>query len=163
VGEIPARAYAFGGRLFWVFATRVASRRHPLGRRLVAQMAARGGPLIRLRRRDVLAAGVRPAPRVEGVAGGRPRLADGRTLAPASVLWCTGFGQDLGWIDPPALGAPGLHFVGLPFQRSLASALIGGVGADAARLARGIRSGRARRPPHPAPAVAPDAAAGAPA
>jgi putative flavoprotein involved in K+ transport len=34
--------------------------------------------------------------------------------------------------------APGLYFVGLPFQRSFASMLIGGVGRDAAFIARKV-------------------------
>ncbi len=146
VGEIPSRAYAFGGRFFWFFATQVASRRHPLGRRILAKMASRGGPLIRLRLKDVVAAGVRLAPRVEGVSAGRPVLADGRILEPASIVWCTGFGQDFGWIDLPSVDEPGLHFVGLPFQHTFASALIGGVGGDAERLVREIGAGRSHRP-----------------
>ncbi|HEV2458526.1 MAG TPA: NAD(P)-binding domain-containing protein [Ktedonobacterales bacterium] len=147
VGESPERAYAFGGRLFWFFANSVASRRHPLGRRIVSKLASRGGPLIRLRLKDVVAAGVGLVPRVTGVSSGRPVLADGRTLPPASIVWCTGFGQDFRWIDLPSLQEPGLHFIGMPFQHKLASALIGGVGSDAEQLARSIRATLSRRPP----------------
>jgi putative flavoprotein involved in K+ transport len=153
VGEIPARVYAFGGRLFWFFATYVASRRHPLGRWIVSKMASRGGPLIRLRVKEVVAAGVSLTPRVEGVSGGRPALADGRALAPASIVWCTGFGQDFRWVDLPSLEEPGLHFIGMPFQNTLTSALIGGVGSDAEQLARDIHARLSRGPAHTAMAA----------
>lgn len=140
VGEIPALAYAFNGRLFWFFANYVTSRRHPLGRWIVSKMASRGGPLIRLRIKDVVAAGVTLAPRVAGVSNGHPALADGRVLNPASIVWCTGFGQDFSWIDLPSLVAPGLHVIGLPFQYKLASAQVGGVGSDAQQVARSIHA-----------------------
>ena len=87
--------------------------------------------------------------RVEGVRDGLPLLADGRVLDVANVVWCTGFGKDVSWIDVPVRGedgwpeqtngvvesSPGLYFVGLPFLYSFASMLIGGVGRDAERVA----------------------------
>ena len=145
VGHIPARAYAFDGRIFWFLANHVASRRHPLGRRLLAKMASRGGPLIRLTIDDVTASGVQLAPRVEGVSQGCPLLAGGRVLAPDSIVWCTGFGQDFTWIDPVVAEAPGFHLVGMPFQHKLASAFVGGVGSDAERIARRIAAAHERR------------------
>jgi putative flavoprotein involved in K+ transport len=90
--------------------------------------------------------------RVEGVHEGRPRLSDGRVLDVANVIWCTGFGKDVEWIDLPVTGedgwpeqsrgvvesAPGLYFVGLPFLFSFASMLVGGVGRDAGWVAQHI-------------------------
>jgi putative flavoprotein involved in K+ transport len=90
--------------------------------------------------------------RTTGTKDGRPQLEDGRVLDVASVIWCTGFVTDYGWIDLPvfdtygypihARGAveshPGLYFMGLLFQRSLSSALIMGVGRDAAYIANAI-------------------------
>jgi putative flavoprotein involved in K+ transport len=60
------------------------------------------------------------------------------------VLWCAGFALDFGWVHLPVFAAdgyplheqgratsePGLYFVGLPFQRSLSSATLVGVGRD---------------------------------
>jgi putative flavoprotein involved in K+ transport len=40
---------------------------------------------------------------------------------------------------------PGLYFIGIPFQRALSSALLGGVGRDAADIAGHIASAAARR------------------
>ncbi|WP_338178901.1 NAD(P)-binding domain-containing protein [Candidatus Dormiibacter inghamiae] len=145
VGHIPSRAYAFGGRIFWLIANHVVSRRHPLGRRLLAKMASRGGPLIRLTIDDVTASRVQLASRVEGVSQGRPRLADGRVVAANSIVWCTGFSQDFSWIDAGLVEAPGFHLVGMPFQYKLASAFVGGVGSDAGRIARRISAARKRR------------------
>jgi putative flavoprotein involved in K+ transport len=91
-------------------------------------------------------------PRVEGVVDGKPKLADGRVLEVASVVWATGFKPDFGWVELPILGqdgyplqhrgvvtsAPGLYFIGLPFQHTFASAVIGGVGKDARYIAEHI-------------------------
>ncbi len=74
-------------------------------------------------------------------------------LEVANVIWCTGFVADFGWIDLPVFGEygypihqrgvvasqPGLYFMGLPFQRTLSSVLIGGMGRDAEYIARRIR------------------------
>jgi putative flavoprotein involved in K+ transport len=109
----------------------------------------RGAPLVRFSSRDLIKAGVKRLPRVEGVVDGNPRLADGRTLEVASVVWATGFRPDFSWIELPILGedgyplqyrgvvdaAPGLYFLGLPFQHTFASAVIGGVGKDARYIA----------------------------
>ena len=65
------------------------------------------------------------------------------------MVWCTGFRPDYSWIHLPVTGAdgwpvqtrgvatdvPGLFFLGLPFLYAGASALLGGVGRDAAYLA----------------------------
>jgi putative flavoprotein involved in K+ transport len=76
-------------------------------------------------------------------------LAGGRVLEVTNVIWCTGYGKDVSWIDVDVTGedgwpeqtlgavesSPGLYFVGLPFLYSFASMLIGGVGRDAKRVA----------------------------
>ena len=130
----------------------VLSLRTPIGRKARDQLSNRGLPLARVRRADLVRAGVERVPRVTGVRDGRPTLADGTTLDPANVVWCTGFGPDLGWIDLPILGPdgqprhergvvrsePGLYFVGLFFQSAGTSSLIGGVGRDARHIARHI-------------------------
>ena len=69
----------------------------------------------------------------------------------STVIWATGFRREYPWLDVPALDAdgeivqrsgispvPGLYTLGLKFQRRRASHFIGGVGADAAYLARRI-------------------------
>jgi putative flavoprotein involved in K+ transport len=113
---------------------------------------SRGAPLVRFRSKDLIKAGVERVPSVEGVVDGNPQLADGRALKVSVVVWATGFRPDFGWIELPILGqdgyplqhrgvvesAPGLYFLGLPFQHTFASAVIGGVGKDARYISEHI-------------------------
>jgi putative flavoprotein involved in K+ transport len=93
-------------------------------------------------------AGIERVPRVAGVKNGRPVLENGRLLDVSNVIWCTGYTPNYDWIDfrlPMQNGypahnrgivqsCPGLYFVGLLFQYSLSSALVGGVGRDAKHI-----------------------------
>jgi putative flavoprotein involved in K+ transport len=156
VGQVPPVFYIFGGRLFMFFANHVASRRNPVGRRILARAESHGGPLINLRLEDVTAAGVEPVGRVAGIEEGSPRLADGRVLEAANVVWCTGFQPDFTCLAPGLRsaaaahregrveGEPGLHLIGMPFQTKLASAFVGGVGADAEALVGRMKELRGR-------------------
>ena len=159
VGRVPF----FGSRLSWWILSNVLTSDSRLGRKLKKRGTGGGTPLIRLTSKGILRAGVERVPRTEGVAGGKPRLEDGRVLDAGAVIWATGFGPDFGWIGLPIFGKngypphhrgvvdeePGLYFVGLPFQHTLTSGLIGGVGADARYVAEQLRSrdesGTARR------------------
>lgn len=155
--ESPLRPLVFP--LLRVAATRVLTVSTPLGRRARPHIRAHGGPLLRVKKADLEEAGVeRVYERTEGVVDGKPRLAGGRVVDVASVVWCTGFGHDYGWIrfavpededgfPAQARGAvpssPGLYFVGLPFLHSFSSMLVLGAGRDGARVAKHI-AGRAR-------------------
>ncbi len=154
----PARVILRG--LFFL-ANHVLTVRTPLGRRMRPEVRAHGGPFLRVKRADLHAAGVELAEvRVEGVRDGRPLLADGRVMDVGTVVWCTGFGKDLAWLDVPVAGedgwpeqdrgvagsAPGLYFVGLPFLHAFGSMLIGGVGRDAQRVAEHIAEHAPRSP-----------------
>jgi putative flavoprotein involved in K+ transport len=68
-----------------------------------------------------------------------------------SVVWCTGYRHDLGWIGAPVLdasgapqqvrgvtSAPGLYFLGLHWMHTFGSGLFSGVTDDAAVLAEHI-------------------------
>jgi putative flavoprotein involved in K+ transport len=128
----------------------------PMGRRARARMISKGGPLIRVKPADLVAAGVEQAPRVTGVQDGRPLLSDGRALDVANVIWCTGFHPGFSWIDLPTFGygadgepahergivpgEPGLYFVGLHFLYSFSSTMIHGVSRDAERIANTIQA-----------------------
>jgi len=157
-GEIPRIFYAFKGKVFWFYANRIASVRTPIGRRMKPLVLTHGAPLIRVKMRHAIAAGVERAPRVEGVENGVPVCEGGRPIHADSIVWCTGFGRDYSWIQFPVAGADGyprhsggvadgergLYFVGLPYQTRLASGLIGGVGEDARSVAEMI-AGRLRQ------------------
>ncbi|TYP88028.1 flavin-containing monooxygenase [Blastococcus xanthinilyticus] len=137
---------------WWLLLTGVlnAGASTPVGRFLHARHEAVFG---RQLHRAVRAGKVRLiASPVVAADGPRVRLADGTELAPRTVLWCTGFTPDTGWIDVPGAltgdGAPrhvrgaspvaGLHWMGLPWQTRVNSSLIDGVDRDARRTARRI-------------------------
>ncbi len=150
-GTVPDRLFT---PILWFFAGHVLTVRTPIGRAARRHFRHRGIPLVRVRRKDLAAAGVESVPRTAGVRDGRPLLEDGRVLDVANVIWCTGFVPDFGWIELPILDAdgypvqdrgvvrsePGLYFMGLLFQYSLSSVLVGGVGRDAKHVATHIAS-----------------------
>jgi putative flavoprotein involved in K+ transport len=83
------------------------------------------------------------------------RRLDLRATDIGAVIWATGYGFDLGWIDAPVLNArgepvhvrgitavPGLYFLGLQWLSKLNSSLLSGVGDDAAVLADHIAARR---------------------
>ena len=124
----------------------VLTLRTPIGRRAKAKFAAQGDPLVRVKPKQLIAAGVVRVPKTVAGRNGSPALEDGRVIDVANVIWCTGFRHDLSWIELPIFGEdgapvhergivaaePGLYFVGLPFQFAAASDVIPGVGRDAA-------------------------------
>lgn len=154
VGRIPADKLgkAFGGRLYWWFISRVLSVDTPIGRKMKSKVLYHGTPLIRANRQEVIDTGIESTPRVSCVQSGKPQLEDGRVLQAEGVIWATGFRPDYKWIDLPVFDdharplhqrgivkeAPGLYFVGLPFQTALSSALLGGVGAEAEYIVKQI-------------------------
>lgn len=89
-------------------------------------------------------AGVRIVPRLIRAEGTTVTFEDGRSEDVDGVIWAVGYRNDSGWIDIPGATASdgsfhhtegispirGLYFVGLPWQRNRASALILGAGAD---------------------------------
>jgi putative flavoprotein involved in K+ transport len=153
-GRLPLllRGQGLRDRLFWWLAREWLTVDRTLGRAVKCRELRQGAPLIRVRQRDLEAAGIRRVPRTVGTRDGRPVLEDGRVADVANVVWCTGFRPDFAWIDRPVFGAdgypihyrgvaqgePGLYFVGLPFLYSLGSSTVGGVGRDAEYIAHHI-------------------------
>jgi putative flavoprotein involved in K+ transport len=131
-----------------------------LGRKMSEAHRDRGAPLVRLKPKEIASAGVEQVPRVESVVDGKPQLADGRVLDVAVVVWATGFRPDFGWIELPIFddggypihhrgvvdGAPGLYFLGLPFQYTPTSEHVGGVGKDARYISEYITVKSPSRP-----------------
>lgn len=128
------------------------------GRRFMQEHQGHGVNLVRNHESDLDRRGVRRVGRVAGVKNGRPALDDGEVLAPATVVWCTGSLPRLEWLEVPAAfdengrpahergmstGVPGLAFVGLPFQYSVASPTLMGMGRDAAYVMDRLFSARA--------------------
>ena len=161
--EIPVRHGSIPSRLVLpvirFVGTHVLSVRTPMGRKARPRFLVMATPLVRVKSKDLEAAGVERVPRVVGARDGLPLLADGRVLDVANVVWCTGFAYDFSWIDLPVFAddgrpshergvvpsAPGLYFVGLRFQYAPVSDVLPGVGRDAAHVVRGLASAEARR------------------
>jgi putative flavoprotein involved in K+ transport len=131
----------------------------PIGRKVRPKVLSTGGPLIRVKQKHMVEAGInRVAPKVIGVHDGLPLLEDGTVLDVANVIWCTGFHHGFSWIDLPIVGekeplhergvvasVPGLYFVGLHFLYSFSSVMIHGVGRDAERIVTQIAARTAAR------------------
>jgi putative flavoprotein involved in K+ transport len=133
-----------------VMGTTASSR---IGRRLQARETLIGSSPRAARRRH----GVRLRARTVDVSGPEVTFDDGTRLGASTVVWATGFGLDHSWIHAPvfdaggrlvhergATASPGLHFLGLPWQHTRGSALLGWVKHDAEYVARRIS---AMRPP----------------
>ena len=104
-GHIPARHGSLisrpGFRVFRFILHRVLTRGNPIGRKLAPKLFGHGDPLVRVRPKDLAAAGIERVPRVAGVQDGLPLLEDGRVLDVANVIWCTGYRSRLR-MDRPA-------------------------------------------------------------
>jgi len=147
VGHVPFRIDARAGRklvhVVRFVGQHILTQRSPIGRKVLRKLAGQGNPLVRVKPKDLTAAGVVRVGRVEGVRDGRPALDDGSVLDVANVIWCTGYRPDWSWIDA-RIFAPdgtlahrrgvtdeaGLFFVGLPFQFAATSDVLTGVGRD---------------------------------
>jgi putative flavoprotein involved in K+ transport len=122
----------------------------------------------RLRHRDTLIGsspraarerhGIRLRGRTVDAQGSDVVFADGSRLAPAAVVWATGFAVDHSCVRVPVFddaarlmhrrgvtGVPGLYFLGLSWQHTRGSALLGWVKDDAEFIAQRIAQ-LARRP-----------------
>jgi putative flavoprotein involved in K+ transport len=159
-GHIPVRIDTFFSQvivfpiLFRVIFHRLLTVRTALGKKALARMLSQGAPLIRVKPKDLAAAGVERVVRVDGVRNGLPVLADGRVLDVANVIWCTGFQPGFSWLDMPVFdehgrprhrrgvadNEPGLYFLGLHYLYSMSSSMIHGVSRDAERVAQIIAS-----------------------
>ena len=117
----------------------------PMGRKLMAKMYDKGTPLMRVKPKDLVEAGVDRVGRVVGVVDGHPRVESGDILDISNVVWCTGFEPDFSWIDLPIWDedgrvrhrrgvveeVPGLYFVAIKFQHSALSDTLLAVGREA--------------------------------
>ncbi|HEX8860095.1 MAG TPA: NAD(P)/FAD-dependent oxidoreductase [Actinomycetes bacterium] len=146
--RVPMLPQRLAGRdLFW-WLTRLGLLRVTVGSRLGRRVSRRefiiGSNKRRLRR-----AGVRFRPRVVDAQGRTVRFADHTTLEDVGVVvWATGYRSDYAWIHIPGVvnngrvaqrrgvtEVPGLYFLGLSWQHTRGSALLGFVAGDAAWLA----------------------------
>jgi putative flavoprotein involved in K+ transport len=149
IGErAPMLPQRLAGRdLFW-WLTRLRLLRVTVDSRL-GRRASRREFIIGTNKRRLRRVGVRFRPRLVEADGRTVRFANGSTLdAVGVVVWATGYRTDYTWIHIPAAvehgrvvhrrgvtEIPGLYFLGLSWQHTRGSALLGFVNKDAAYLA----------------------------
>jgi putative flavoprotein involved in K+ transport len=159
---IPPTVTRLLGEVQWRLLNNLLTRSTPVGRKAAVGFFRRGAPLIGVGVPDLVTAGVRRVGRFTGVRDGLPVVDGAEVLNPAAIVWATGYRPDFAWIDDlvaddtgwpatergVASHAPGLYFVGMPFQYAVSSGLLGGVGRDAeyvaAHVARDVREPAAR-------------------
>ena len=146
--KYPMLPQRLGGRdLFW-WLTRLRLMRVSADSRLGRRVQARGEFVIGTNARVLERAGVRFRPRLDDADGRAVRFADGSTLDVGVVVWATGYRSDYSWIEIPRLvldgrvahrrgvtDVAGLYFLGLSWQHTRGSALLGFVNDDATYLA----------------------------
>jgi putative flavoprotein involved in K+ transport len=164
--QLPLPQRLLGRDLFWwltktrLIYTTVDSR---LGRRMRARETLIGSSPRQLRRRY----DVELKPRVLDASGRKITFANGDELDVDAVIWATGYGPDYSWIDLPVFDrrgrlrhrrgvtdVPGLYFLGLTWQYTRGSALVGWVKDDAQFIAERIAARRRRRAREKRPARA---------
>jgi len=145
--KLPVLPQRIAGRdLFW-WLTRLGLMRVSLESRLGRRMSSRDF-IIGSSRRRLKAAGVRFRPAVADAGERTVSFTDGTSLDVGLVIWATGYRSDYSWIDIRGVigggkvvhrrgvtDVPGLYFVGLSWQHTRGSALLGFVHDDTAHLA----------------------------
>jgi putative flavoprotein involved in K+ transport len=148
VSMLPQRL--LGRDLFW-WLTRLRFMRVNTATRLGRRLQARGEFVIGTNRRRLKQAGVRFRPRLVNGQGRTARFADDSSLDVSAVVWATGYRSNYSWISIAGVtdngrvvhrrgvtDIPGLYFLGLSWQYTRGSALLGFVADDAAYLAERI-------------------------
>jgi putative flavoprotein involved in K+ transport len=158
--RLPQRL--LGRDLFW-WLSRLGLMRVPAQSRLGRRMQARGEFIIGTSRHTLQRAGVRFRPRLAGAEGRTVRFDDGSPLDVGVVVWATGYRSDHSWISIPGAfqngrvahrrgvtDIPGLYFLGLSWQHTRGSALLGFINDDARYLADRIAADRHATEPNEA-------------
>ena len=165
--QTPLPQRVLGRDLFWYLDATGLIRKTTgsrIGRRMAGRDTLIGSSARNLRRRH----GVELRPRAVDAAESMVCFEDGTALDVGSVIWATGFAVDHSWIDAPGLRrarradhrrgvteSPGLYFLGMTWQHTRGSALLGWVKDDAEHIAKAIRAFETAAParaPAPAPA-----------
>jgi putative flavoprotein involved in K+ transport len=157
-GVVPFRPQSFLGRhvlaplTLGVVFHRVLKLDSPLGRKAAEGGRGKATPLIRVKPKDLRAAGVVMVSKVAGVKGSRVLLENQQPFDPANVIWCTGFEPGFSWIHLPVFddrglpihrrgvveSEPGLYFTGLHYLYAMSSAQINGAARDSAFVADAV-------------------------
>jgi putative flavoprotein involved in K+ transport len=156
--QMPLPQRVLGRDLFWwLTKSRVINK--TVESRLGSRMQHRD-TLIGSNPRRLSRLGVTLKPRVVEAQGKTVRFEDGGELDVNAVIWATGYRPDYSWLDVPVIDAegrirhrrgltdlPGLYFLGLYWQWTRGSALVGWVKDDAEYIAQQIETYEQRSGP----------------
>ncbi|MEO8415030.1 MAG: NAD(P)/FAD-dependent oxidoreductase [Ginsengibacter sp.] len=130
---------------------RIFTTHTPIGRKVRSKALTTGGPLIRIKPKEITEAGIIRVPKVTGVIEGLPVLQNKEVPDVKNIIWCTGYYPGFSWIDLPVFkngqpiqkrgvvaDEPGLYFLGLHFLYAMSSGMIHGAERDAQYIANEI-------------------------
>ena len=156
--QTPLPQRLLGRDLFWYLETTGLIRKTAdsrIGQRLSGRDTLIGSTPRAIKRR-----GVQVHPRAVAAEGSTVTFSDGATLDLRAVIWATGYRSDYSWIDAPVFDdrgavvhrrgvteSPGLYFLGLTWQHTRGSALLGWVRDDAEYLAERLEELSAKASP----------------
>jgi putative flavoprotein involved in K+ transport len=145
------------GRDLFTYLEALGLIRAPVSSRLGSRLQKKGETLVGSSPRAARRRGIRLHGRTVDISGREVHFADGATVSPATVIWATGFRLDHSFVHAPVFdsagalvhergvtSAEGLYFLGLLWQHTRGSALLGWVKDDAEFIARHI-AGLAQR------------------
>ena len=157
--QTPLPQRILGRDLFW-YLDRTGLLRKTTESRIGRRMSERD-TLIGSTPRKLRGRGVQTHGRAVGASGSTVRFDDGTEVDVDGIVWATGFRSDHSFIDLPVFDesgrsahkrgvteSPGLYFLGLSWQHTRGSALLGWVKDDAEHIAREIGSFRQRADHH---------------
>ena len=157
--QMPLPQRILGRDLFW-WLTKSGLIKKTIESRLGSRMQHRDTLIGSSPRKLSSRHGVTVKPRVIGGQGNTVRFEDGTELDVNAVIWATGYRSDYSWMDLPVFEAeggirhrrglpdvPGLYFLGLYWQWTRGSALIGWVKEDAEYIAQQIEAYERRKRP----------------
>ena len=160
--QTPLPQRILGRDLFWYLDATGLIRKTTesrIGRRMSGRDTLIGSTPRRLRKQY----GVQLHGRALGATGSTVRFEDQSEVDVAGIVWATGFLVDHSWIEAPVFDdarrvvhqrgvteAPGLYFLGLSWQHTRGSALLGWVDDDAAYIAEKVSAFRPSAASQPA-------------
>ena len=161
--QTPLPQRFLGRDLFW-WLTKIGFFNKTVESRIGKRLQQREDTLIGSSARKIRRVGVELKPRANGASDRVISFADGSTLEVDAVIWATGYRSDYSWIDAPVFDSdgrvkhrrgvtdiPGLYLLGMPWQHTRGSALIGFVKDDAEFIAEQIEASARERPSDHAP------------
>ena len=157
----PLPQRILGRDLFW-YLDKTGLIRKTKDTRIGKRLRKNEDTLIGHRPRTLERRGVVFHPRAVDASGSTVTFSDDSKLDVDTVIWATGFRLDHSWVDLPAFDeagdvihergmttSPGLYFIGLPWQHTRGSSLLGFVKEDAEYLAQQIAARRREHAPAP--------------